>query len=176
MIKIIVLAVVVLIVVVLIYAATKPNVFRVQRTADIKAPPEKIFALVNSFSNWGAWSPYEKLDPAMKKTFSGATAGKGAIYEWEGNSKAGAGRIEIIEASPPSKIAMNLDMYKPMEGHNLVEFTFHPNGAATRVTWAMQGPSPFISKLLVALSIMDKMVGGQFEEGLAKLKAAAERN
>src|SRR5260221_14610912 len=103
---------------ILIYAATKPDTFRVQRSASIKAPPDKIFAMINDLHGWGAWSPYEKKDPAMKRTFSGAQSGKGAVYEWDGNSNVGKGRMEVIEATPPTKVAIKLDFIKPFEGHN----------------------------------------------------------
>ena len=170
-------AVVILVIVVaalLIAAAMRPDTFRVERRASIAAPPEKIFALVNDYRQWPAWSPYEKMDPAMKKSFSGPASGKGAVYEWEGNAKAGKGRIEIVDAAPPNKISMKLDMLKPMEGHNSVDFVFTPKGGATDVSWTMQGKSPFIGKLFGLVFNMDKMVGGQFDEGLAKLKALSE--
>src|SRR5437764_12159953 len=118
----IVIAVVALLVLViaaiLIYAATKPDTFTVQRQTSIKAPPERIFALVNDLHGWGAWSPYEKKDPDMKRTFGGAALGKGAIYQWDGNKNVGSGSMEIIESAPPSKIVIKLDFLKPFEGHN----------------------------------------------------------
>jgi len=133
---------VVLIVAVLIYAATKPAIFRIQRAASIKAPPEKIFALLNDFHLWPSWSPWEKMDPDMKRTLSGASSGKGAVYAWEGNSKVGQGRMEIIDASPPSRLAIKLDFLRPFEAHNMVEFTLGTSGDATNVIWAMNGPLP----------------------------------
>ena len=163
------------IVVVLIIAATKPNTFRVQRSTTIAAPPEKIFPHLNDFHAWPAWSPYERKDPAMKRTFSGPATGPGAIYEWDGDRNVGKGRIEITEVSPNSRIALNLDMLKPFEAHNKAEFTLQPQGSATVVTWAMHGPAPYFSKLLQVFCNMDRMVGGDFEAGLANLKAAAER-
>jgi len=116
----------------LAYAATKPGSLRVQRTASIKAAPEKIFTLINDFRSWGIWSPYEKKDPAMQRTLSGAASGQGAIYAWSGNGNVGQGRMEILESSPPSRIAIKLDFIKPFEGHNLAEFTFEPDGKVTR--------------------------------------------
>jgi uncharacterized protein YndB with AHSA1/START domain len=180
MVSTIVIVVVVLIAALLAYAATRPDTFRIRRSASIKAPPEKIFALIDDFHNWGSWSPYEKLDPAMKRTLSGATSGKGAVYEWEGNAKAGAGRMEIIEAASPSKIAIKLDFTRPFEGHNTAEFTLDAKRnstevASTEVTWAMHGPSPFMAKLMGLFINMDKMIGKDFETGLANLRSVTER-
>ena len=160
---------------VLIYAATKPDTFRVQRTVSIKAPPEKIFPLLNDYHNWPSWSPYEKMDPAMKRTYSGPASGKGSIYEWEGNGNIGKGRMEILESTPPSKLGIKLDFFKPFEAHNTAEFQLEPKGDHTDVTWAMFGPLPYTAKVMHTFFNMDKMVGGQFAEGLANLKAAAEK-
>ncbi|HYE34064.1 SRPBCC family protein [Methylocaldum sp.] len=175
MLKTIAIVVVVFVVALLIFAATKPDTFRVQRAASIKAPPEKIFAFINDLHRWGAWSPYEKKDPAMKRTYSDAPSGKGAVYEWEGNNDIGKGRMEITDTSPPSKITINLDFVKPFEAHNIVEFTIEPKGDATNVTWAMHGPASFISKVMQMFFSMDKMVGKDFEAGLANLKILAEK-
>ena len=163
------------IVCVLSFAATKPDTFRVQRAAGIKAPPEKIFPLINDLKSWRSWSPWEKKDPGMKRTYSAATSGKGATYAWEGNSEVGQGGMEIVESVPSSKIAMKLDFIKPFEGHNTVEFTLTPAGEMTNVTWAMQGPTPYFAKIIHVFINMDRMVGGDFETGLANLKAAAEK-
>jgi uncharacterized protein YndB with AHSA1/START domain len=173
---IIAVVIVVPIIAVLAYAATKPDTFRIQRSASIKAPPEKIFATLNDFHSWGAWSPYETKDPAMKRTFSGSTKGKGAVYEWEGDKNVGKGRMEITESSPSSKVAFNLDMIKPFEAHNVVEFTLEPQGDATRVTWAMNGRTPYIAKIMHVFVDVDRMVGKDFEAGLANLKMLAERS
>jgi uncharacterized protein YndB with AHSA1/START domain len=179
MIKTIVAVVVVLLVIVVAavlgVAATKPDAFRVERTASIKAPPDKIFALINDLHGWGAWSPYEKKDPAMKRTFSGAASGKGAVYEWDGNKNVGKGRMEITETSPPSRILIKLDFISPFEGHNTAEFTMVPKGDATSVTWAMDGPAPFVSKVMQVFINLDSMIGKDFEEGLANLKSLAEK-
>ena len=175
MLKTIALIVVALIAGVLAFAATKPDTFSVQRSATIKAPPEKIFAVLNDFHHWTDWSPWEKLDPAMKRTLSGAASGKGAVYAWEGNRQAGAGRMEIIESVPARKVGIQLDFIKPFEGHNVAEFTLAPQGDATQVSWVMRGPAPFVSKLMQVFVSMDKMIGGDFEEGLANLNAVAER-
>jgi uncharacterized protein YndB with AHSA1/START domain len=175
MLKTIAIVVVVLLAAVLIFASTKPDTFRVQRGATIKAPPEKIFAFLNDFRRWDAWSPWEKKDLAMKRTYSAQTSGKGAEYAWEGNKDVGQGRMEIAESSPPSKIAIKLDFLKPFETHNMVEFTLEPKGDSTNVTWAMQGPAPYISKLMQVFVNMDSMVGKDFETGLGNLKAVAEK-
>ena len=161
--------------VVLANAATKPDTFRVERTASIKAPPEKIFPLINNFDNWGAWSPYEKKDPAMRRTRSGAASGKGAVYAWDGDRNVGKGRMEIADASPPSKVTLKLDFEKPFEAHNIVNFTMEPKGDATSVTWAMHGPVPYMAKIVHVIFNMDRMVGQDFEAGLANLKALAEK-
>ena len=174
MIKTISIIVVVLIAAVLVLAARKPDTFRVQRTTSIKAPPDKIFALIDDFHHWDAWSPWEKMDPAMKRGHSGATNGKGAVYEWVGNSKVGAGRMEITDLSRSSRIAIQLDFIKPMEAHNTAEFTLQEQGDATKLTWAMTGPTPFISKIMQVFISIDAMVGKDFEAGLANLKAIAE--
>jgi len=174
MFKIIGIVVLVLVVGVLAFAATKPDSFRVQRTASIKAPPEKVFALINDLKGWNAWSPYEKKDPAMKRTLSGAPTGKGAIYEWSGNKEVGKGRMEITDAVPPSKVLIKLDFIEPFEGHNTAQFDLQPRGDMTDVTWAIYGPSPFITKLMGVFFNMDTMIGRDFETGLANLKAVAE--
>jgi len=174
MFKILGIVVVVLIVGVLGFAATKPDSFRVQRTASIKAPPEKVFALINDLKGWNAWSPYDKKDPAMKRTLSGALAGKGAIYEWDGNKDVGKGRMEITDATPPSKVVIKLDFIEPFEGHNTAEFTLLGKGETTDVTWAFYGPSRFMTKVVSVFLDMDKMIGRDFEAGLANLKAIAE--
>jgi uncharacterized protein YndB with AHSA1/START domain len=175
MLKIIALVIVVAIAGILIFAATKPDVFRVQRSTSVKAPPEKVFALINDFKNWTSWSPWEKKDPAMKRTYGATTSGKGAMYAWEGNKDVGQGSMEITESVPSSKIALKLDFVKPFEGHNTVEFTLEPKGDTTNVTWAMQGPTPFFGKIMHVFINMDEMVGKDFEAGLVNLKAAAEK-
>ena len=174
MFKIVAGIIVLLIAGLLAYAATRPDSFRVQRTASIKAPPEKIFALINDLKGWPAWSPYEKKDPAMKRTLSGAATGKGAIYEWQGNKEVGKGKMEIAETTPPSKVVIKLDFFEPFEAHNIAEFDLQGKGESTDVTWAIYGPSPFISKLMSVFLNMDKMIGRDFEVGLANLKAVAE--
>jgi Polyketide cyclase / dehydrase and lipid transport len=175
MFKIIALVVVVLLAALLIYAATKPDTFRVQRSASINAPPEKIFSHINDFHSWGPWSPYEKKDPAMRRTYSGSANGRGAVYEWDGDKTVGKGRIEITESSLPTKVTMALDMLTPFEAHNIVVFTLDPKGDSTNVTWAMNGHTPYIAKVVHVFFDMDSMVGKDFETGLANLKTIVEK-
>jgi uncharacterized protein YndB with AHSA1/START domain len=173
-IKIIVIVIVVLVGGVLLFAASRPDSFRVERTASINAPPAKIFAQINDLKAWAAWSPYEKKDPAMKRTFGAVTAGKGAVYVWDGNKSVGKGRMEITGTAQPSKIVIKLDFLEPFEGHNTAEFTMDGKGGTTTVTWAMYGPANFVSKLMGVFFNMDKMIGSDFETGLANLKAISE--
>jgi uncharacterized protein YndB with AHSA1/START domain len=175
MLKTIAIVVVVLVAGILAYAATKPDVFRVQRATSIKAPPEKNFPFLNDLHKFGAWSPWEKKDPAMKRTFAGSESGKGAVYEWDGDKNVGQGRMEIVNTAPPSKVAIKLDFVRPFEAHNTVEFTLAPNGDSTDVTWAMQGPVPYVAKIMHVFVDMDSMVGKDFEAGLASLKTVAEK-
>jgi len=175
MLKKIAIGVAVVVAAVLGFAMTKPDSFRVQRTMKIKAPPEKIFPLINDFHSWSSWSPWEKLDPAMRRTNSGSAMGQGAVYEWEGNAKVGKGRMEITEVSPPTKVTVKLDFLKPIEGHNIAEFTLEPQGDSTSVTWVMRGPTPFLSKVVQVFISMDSMIGKEFETGLGNLKSIAEK-
>lgn len=169
------IAIAVLIAGVLVLAATRPDTFRVERAASIKAQPEKVFPLINDFRNWDAWSPWEKKDPAMKRSFSAATAGKGATYAWEGNGNVGRGSMEIVESLVPARIALRLDFVKPFEAHNSVVFTLERKGGETIVTWTMEGPVPYFAKLIHLFIDMDSMVGADFEAGLAGLKAVGEK-
>ena len=172
-----IIAVIVVVVVagILIHAATKPDSFRVQRATSIKAPPDKVFALINDFKAWPLWSPYEKKDPAMTRSYGAVTAGKGATYAWQGDKNVGQGSMEILEASPPRKILIKLDFLKPFEAHNTAEFVLEPNGDTTSVTWAIHGPSPYMSKVMSTFINLDNMIGKDFEQGLANLKAAVEK-
>lgn len=147
---------------------------RVRRSLSINAALEKIFALINDFQNWRAWSPYETKDPAMARKLSSRTAGSGAVYEWSGNKEVGVGRMEIAESTPPSIVMIKLDFLKPFENHCAVEFRIEPKAGATEVAWVMESPSPYVSKLLGVFVDLDKMIGRDFEAGLAKLKAVAE--
>lgn len=174
MIKLIAIVIVVVILAILGFAATRPDTFRIERAAVIDAPPDKVFALINDFHNWGPWSPWEKLDPAMKRTHSGTQSGTGAAYAWEGNKEVGQGRMEITGSVPPSKVVIKLDFLKPFEAHNVAEFTLTAQGSSTKVQWAMHGPSPFMMKVMGVFMSMDRMVGKDFEAGLATMKALAE--
>jgi uncharacterized protein YndB with AHSA1/START domain len=175
MLKTIAIVAVVAIAAVLAYAATRPNTFRVVRSTVIKTPPEKIYALIDDFHKWRAWSPYEALDPALSRTYGGPASGLGATYAWTGNGKAGAGQMEIVKAAAPNELNIRLDFTKPFEAHHRAIFTLVPEGDATRVTWAMEGASPFMFKLMGLVFNMDKMIGKDFETGLASLKAEAEK-
>ena len=159
---------------ILVFASTKPDTFRVERSLALKAPADAIYPLVADFHFWTSWSPYEGLDPAMKRTYGGTAAGRGAIYAWDGNKNVGAGHMEILEADASSKLRIKLDFERPFEGHNTAEFTFVPQGDATLVTWAMYGPAPFMSKVMQVFIDMDKMIGKDFETGLAALKKLTE--
>jgi len=174
-IAIIAIVVAIAIAIVLILAAIKPNTFSVRRATTVKAPPERIFSAINDFHQWGSWSLYENKDPAMKRTFSGAESGKGAVYGWDGNNNVGSGRMEILDASVPSKIVIKLDFFRPFEGHNTAEFTMLPQGDATNVTWLMHGPAPFMSKLMQVFINLDHMIGKDFEVGLANFKTLTEK-
>jgi len=160
---------------ILIYAATRPDTFRIERSTSIKTPPEKIFPLINGFHQWESWSPWEKIDPAVKRSYSGADSGKGAVYAWQGNKDVGRGRMEIVESTPSSNVVIKIDFIQPFEAHNTIEFTLERQGDAAKVTQAMYGPSPFVSRLVGLFCSMDKMVGQKFEEGLASMKAIAEK-
>src|SRR5882757_8856704 len=163
------------IVVILVLAAGKANTFSVRRVMTVKARPEKIFPLINDFHQWGGWSPWEAKDPAMQRSYSGETSGKGAVYAWNGNKNVGSGRMEILEASSPSKIVIKLDFFAPFEGHNTAEFTMLPHGDATNLTWLMHGPLPFMGKVMHVFINVDRMVGKDFEAGLINLKRLGEK-
>lgn len=169
------IVVVVAIVAVLIYASTRPDTFRVERSLAMKAPPEKIFPYLTELKRWQEWSPYEGRDPAMKRTYSGAESGKGATYEWDGDKNVGKGRMEVLDATPPNRVVIKLDFIKPFEGHNTAELTVQPKDGQTVVTWAMYGPSPFMSKLIGTFMSFDDMIGRDFAAGLVKLKTIVEK-
>lgn len=175
MIKKIAAAVAVLVVLVLAYAATRPDSFRVARSVSIAAAPEKVYPLLSDIRAQNTWSPWDKKDPGMKRSYSGAATGVGSIYEWDGNKDIGAGRLEIVEAVAPRKVVMKLDFTRPMEGHNIAAFAVEPKGGSTEVTWSIEGPMPYVSKLFGVFCDMDKMIGKEFDAGLADLKALAER-
>ena len=159
----------------LVLLAFRPNTFRIQRSVTIAAPAEKIYSLIADFhaDGWGRWSPWEGIDPNLKRSFSGAESGLGAIYAWDGDNKVGSGRMEITRAEP-RHLDIKLDFYKPMKNSTTAEFTIEPAGDGQRVTWAMFGPVPYFARAFHLVFSMDKLVGGQFDQGLQKLKAQAE--
>ncbi len=157
----------------LIYAATRPDTFRVERSLRIQAPPERLIAMIGDLRQFNRWNPYERKDPALKGRYGGSTQGPGAQYAWE-SDKVGTGSLEITALQAPTRVAMKLDFVKPFAAHNQVEFTLQPDAGGTRVRWAMHGPAPYVSKLMGVLFDMDRMVGRDFEDGLNNLKALAE--
>lgn len=169
------LIIAVIVVALLGYVHSRPDSFRLERSTLIQAPPETIFPLIDNFRNWNHWSPWDKVDPQMQRTYSGPDHGVGCSYAWNGNKNVGSGSMEITESIASSRILLKLDFKTPFEAHNMTEFTLVPEGAGTRVTWAMFGPQPFIAKLMGLVFNMEKMVGPQFEAGLATMKALAEQ-
>jgi uncharacterized protein YndB with AHSA1/START domain len=173
MLKKIALGIAALIAAILLFATTKPATFSVARSIVINAPPETVQAQLTDFHKWQAWSPWEKLDPAMKRTYSGPDTGKGAVYTWEGNSAVGQGRMEITDVTP-NTVAIQLDFMAPMETSNQVAFALTPQGDSTNVHWVMSGANNYLSKVMQVFVSMDKMIGKDFESGLVDLKTAAE--
>lgn len=180
MLKKIALGVLAILIVILLMAAMKPNTFSVSRSATIAAPPEKIAALITDFHQWQSWSPWENLDPAMQRTFSGAASGKGAVYGWQGNKEVGSGRMEIVEASSPARTVIKLDFIEPFATSNVTEFSLKRDSTGnggqggTIATWTMTGPTLFVTRLMTVFVSMDALIGKDFERGLARLKKAAE--
>jgi carbon monoxide dehydrogenase subunit G len=166
------LAAIVLVVVVVV--ATRPAEFRVTRTARVSAPPSAVFAQVNDFHKWDAWNPWAKIDPTMKQSYEGASAGIGAVYTWTGNSQVGEGRMTLTESRPSELIRIKMEFLKPFAAISTAEFAFKPDGDQTVVTWSMEGRNNFMAKAVHLVMNMDKMIGGQFEKGLAQMKAVAE--
>jgi uncharacterized protein YndB with AHSA1/START domain len=157
-----------------VIVALQPSDFRIVRSSTIAAPPATVFAQVNDFHKWEAWSPWAKLDPAAKSSFDGPPAGKGATFRWAGNEEVGEGSMTITESRPSDLIRIKLEFLKPFAATNTAEFTFKPEGNQTVVTWSMFGRNNFIAKAFCLFINMDKMVGGQFEKGLASMKSVAE--
>ncbi len=157
-----------------VFISAQPAPFTVSRSATIAASPTAVFALVNDFHKWEAWSPWAKIDPAMKTTYEGAPAGAGAIYTWSGNKDAGAGRMTIADSTPNDSIGINLEFTKPFAATNTATFTFKPAGSGTAVNWSMTGNKGFLQKAFSLAMDMDKMIGTDFEKGLAQLKTLAE--
>ncbi|MGH8065598.1 MAG: SRPBCC family protein [Candidatus Entotheonellia bacterium] len=174
MLKKILIALVAIIAVFVGVVALQPSEFRVARTATISAPAPAVFAQVNDFHNWEAWSPWAKRDPAAKATFEGPSAGTGAIFRWAGNEEVGAGSMTITESRPSDLIRIKLEFLKPFAATNTAEFTFKPEGNQTAVTWSMAGKNNFIAKAVCLFMNMDKTVGGDFEEGLARMQSVVE--
>jgi uncharacterized protein YndB with AHSA1/START domain len=175
MLKTTLIVIAVIVVAFVVVVALQPSEFRVARSATIAAPATVVFAQVNDFHKWEAWSPWAKLDPAAKNSFEGPSAGTGAIFRWSGNNEVGEGSMTITESRPSNLIRIKLDFTKPFEATNTTEFTFEPKGSQTVVTWSMSGTNNFIAKAFCLFNNMDKMLGGQFEKGLAQMASAAEK-
>jgi Polyketide cyclase / dehydrase and lipid transport len=156
------------------FVATRPSEYRVARTVTMTAPASAAFAQVNDFHRWGAWNPWAKLDPTMKQAYEGAPAGPGAIYTWAGNTQVGEGRMTMTESRPNELVRINLEFLKPFAATSIAEFTFRPDGDRTAVTWSMVGQVNFVAKIVHLFMDMDKMIGGNFERGLADMKSAVE--
>jgi Polyketide cyclase / dehydrase and lipid transport len=174
MLKIILIALAVIIVVLVVIVTLQPSEFRVARSTTISAPPSAVFAQVNDFHKWEAWNPWGKIDPAMEQTYEGAPAGTGAIYTWAGNNEVGEGRMTLTESRPSDLIRIKLEFFKPFAGNSIAEFAFKPERDQTRVTWSMAGENNFMAKAIHLFMNMDKMIGGQFEKGLADMKSVVE--
>ena len=168
------IGVVLLVVVLAIAIATRPKTFRVERSTVIHAPADAVFPFINDFHLWNRWSPFEKLDPNLQRTYSGAEAGKGATYEWLGNREAGRGRMVIVESLPAQRVAIDLFFLKPFKSTSLAEFTFEPTTGGTTVTWAMSGNNTVAGKAISLVASMDKYLGNSFDEGLSTLKRVVE--
>jgi uncharacterized protein YndB with AHSA1/START domain len=162
------------IVVVLVYGATRPDQFRIARKVTIKAPPDSIYPLVSDLRRFNEWNPFAKADPSAKIVYGATTSGPGGSYNWDSTGQAGKGRMEITEATEPSRVAMSLQFDKPMKANNQVVFALQSQGASTEVTWEMTGKYGLLHKTMGVIFNFDKMVGGQFEKGLADLKSQAE--
>ena len=169
------LLIAIIIAAILIYASTRPGSFRVERSIIINASPEKVFSIINNFHEWEAWSPWEKASPNVKRSYDGPKSGVGSKYAWEDNKQLGSGEMELVESVPYSHVGIKIHFIKPFEAKNKVDFDLVAQGSGTIVTHAMHGPSPFISKLMSLVFNMEKMVGPKFEEGLASIKAIAEK-
>jgi hypothetical protein len=159
---------------VLVAASRQPDVFRVERSARIAAPAERVYPLINDLRQMNGWNPFVRKDPAIQGSYRGPGAGPGAGYDFRGNREVGSGSLQIVEAAAPGLVRMKLDMNAPMEAHNDILFRLVPDGAGTRVTWSMEGPCPLMGKVMGLIFDMDTMVGGAFEQGLADLKLRAE--
>jgi Polyketide cyclase / dehydrase and lipid transport len=168
------IGVLVLVALVLAYIATRPGSCHIERSAQINAPADVVHSIINDLRQWGKWSPYDKRDPAMKKTFEGPSAGPGASYAWNGNNQVGEGRLTILQSKPGELVSMKLEFTRPFACNNQVNFILVPSGNGTRVTWAMDGKNRFMSKAMSLVMNMDKMVGKDFEQGLANLNTVVQ--
>ena len=174
MLEIILIVFAVVVIVFVVVVAMQPSEFRVARSANISGSAPAVFAQVNDFHKWEAWNPWGKIDPAMKQIYEGAAAGIGAIYTWVGNNEVGEGRMTLTESRPSDLIRIKMEFYKPFAATNTAEFTFKPAGNQTAVTWSMTGNKNFMAKAIHLFMSMDKMIGGQFEKGLAEMKSIVE--
>lgn len=172
--KYILVGLAVVVVLFLIVVALQPSTYKVARSATIGAPPSVVFEQVNDFHKWEAWNPWDKVDPAMTKTYEGSPAGVGAVYAWVGNKDVGEGKMTITESRRGELVRINMEFFKPMAGTSTTEFTFVPQGDGTLVTWSMSGENNFVGKAMCLFMNMDTMIGGQFEKGLADMEVAAE--
>lgn len=170
---ILIIVIVVAVMALVAFIVTRPDSFRLERSVLIQAPPEKVYALVDDFHRWTVWSPFEKMDTELERSYGGASSGLGATYGWKGK-RTGVGAMEIIEAEAPSKILIKLDFLKPIEAHNMAQFSFTPEAGGTRASWAMFGPNTLVSKAMSLVFNNEKMMGPVFDQGLADMKAAAE--
>lgn len=160
---------------ILVFAATRPDVFHIQRSLTVQASPEKVFPLINDLHQWPLWAPQDKEDPSMKRTYSGAASGTGAISDWSGSGNTGRGRMTITESVPSKQITIQVDWVKPFTVRNMNQFTLEAEGASTRISWSMQGPNLYFMKVMSVFTNMDRVMGQHFETGLANLKLVAER-
>ncbi len=174
MLPVILIVVAVLVVAMLVVVAMQSEDFRIARSATIAAAPAEVFPQVNDFHRWEQWSPWAKLDPAMKTTYEGPATGEGSAYSWSGNNKVGAGKMTVLKSQPPERLLIQLDFLRPMKVTNTAEFTFEPKGRSTVVTWTMTGKKNFMAKAFHLVMNMEKLVGPDFEKGLAQLKAVVE--
>jgi hypothetical protein len=165
----------IIILAILVIAALRPNGFSLQRSAEFRASPDKIFAELNDFKNWTHWSPWEGMDPNLQRSYSGAASGRGAKYAWVGNKKVGEGNMEITKSVPSSSLVLDLNFLKPFKASNVTEFTLVPKGDITTLTWEMRGPTPFVMKIMHIFMDFDKIVGKDFERGLANLRPVVEK-
>jgi hypothetical protein len=169
-----ILVILVLVAAFLVFVQSRPDRYRIERSTTIHASADTVFAHINDFHRWLAWSPWEKLDPQMQRTIAGSPSGVGATYSWSGNNKAGAGSMAIAQSRPGSLVAINMEFLRPMKDSSVITFTLSSEGGETKVNWALEGRMPFISKAVCVFMSMDKMVGPDFERGLANLKRVSE--